>query len=548
MAEPRLSGPMKWWGWGDPATARRASAARRSTSCAPSSACSGDRDRRRRLDDVRLADTALTEKPQARLADAVGEEWVRDDRSSRVTHAAGKGYPDLVRLRAGDATRRPTRSSTRPTPSEVRAVLDACAAERRRGRPVRRRHERRRRRRAAARRHRRGRSRSTSAGIDHARRRRQALADRRRSARACAARRSRQALATHGLTLGHFPQSFEYATVGGWVATRSAGQASTGYGSIEKLVVRPALRRRRAARSTCRRCRRPPPARACASSWSARRALLGRDHRGDAQGAARAGGAAVRGLDVPRLRGGRRGVPGARAGGTSCPTSRGCRTRTRRGCRWRSRGDGSLSGAPAAATFGARGYEGGCIAIARLRGRARPASRAAPRARGGSCARGGRPVARRRARPRLGARAATTAPYLRDALLDHGVMAETLETAHEWSRLMDLYGAVRGAIASALEARGTPGLVMCHISHLYPSGASLYFTFLARAGARRGARAVARGEGRPRATRSRASGGHDHAPPRDRPRPRAVDAARGRRARPRGARSRSRGASTRPAS
>src|SRR6185436_4035434 len=43
-------------------------------------------------------------------------------------------------------------------------------------------------------------------------------------------------LARSGLTLGHFPQSFEYATVGGWVATRSAGQASTGYGSIEKLV------------------------------------------------------------------------------------------------------------------------------------------------------------------------------------------------------------------------------------------------------------------------------------------------------------------------
>jgi alkyldihydroxyacetonephosphate synthase len=58
-------------------------------------------------------------------------------------------------------------------------------------------------------------------------------------------------------------------------------------------------------------------------------------------------------------------------------------------------------------------------------------------------------------------------------------MAETLETAHEWSRLMDLYRAVRGAIQDALEARGTPGLVMCHISHLYPSGGSLYFTFLA---------------------------------------------------------------------
>ena len=43
-------------------------------------------------------------------------------------------------------------------------------------------------------------------------------------------------LASEGVTLGHFPQSFEYSTVGGWVATRSAGQASTGYGRIDELV------------------------------------------------------------------------------------------------------------------------------------------------------------------------------------------------------------------------------------------------------------------------------------------------------------------------
>ena len=44
------------------------------------------------------------------------------------------------------------------------------------------------------------------------------------------------ALAEHGLTLGHFPQSWELATVGGWVATRSSGQESLGYGRIEDMV------------------------------------------------------------------------------------------------------------------------------------------------------------------------------------------------------------------------------------------------------------------------------------------------------------------------
>jgi alkyldihydroxyacetonephosphate synthase len=41
----------------------------------------------------------------------------------------------------------------------------------------------------------------------------------------------------HGYTCGHFPQSFEYSTVGGWIAARGAGQASTGYGKIEDMVV-----------------------------------------------------------------------------------------------------------------------------------------------------------------------------------------------------------------------------------------------------------------------------------------------------------------------
>jgi len=41
----------------------------------------------------------------------------------------------------------------------------------------------------------------------------------------------------HGFTCGHFPQSFEYSTAGGWIAAKGAGQASTGYGKIEDMVV-----------------------------------------------------------------------------------------------------------------------------------------------------------------------------------------------------------------------------------------------------------------------------------------------------------------------
>ena len=72
------------------------------------------------------------------------------------------------------------------------------------------------------------------------------------------------------------------------------------------------------------------------------------------------------------------------------------------------------------------------------------------------------------------------APYLRDELLTHGVMVETLETATQWSNLKALHDSVERAIGETLAAWRTPGLVMCHVSHLYETGASLYFTFLAR--------------------------------------------------------------------
>lgn len=68
-------------------------------------------------------------------------------------------------------------------------------------------------------------------------------------------------------------------------------------------------------------------------------------------------------------------------------------------------------------------------------------------------------------------------PYLRDFLLDRGVMADVSETSTLWSKLLPLYESSRGAIQSAIDAEGPPGLVGCHVSHSYHAGASLYFTF-----------------------------------------------------------------------
>jgi alkyldihydroxyacetonephosphate synthase len=72
-----------------------------------------------------------------------------------------------------------------------------------------------------------------------------------------------------------------------------------------------------------------------------------------------------------------------------------------------------------------------------------------------------------------------SAPYLRDSLLSAGALCETLETATSWSNLHNLKSAVTEALTTSLADSGTPALVLCHISHVYPTGASLYFTVVA---------------------------------------------------------------------
>jgi alkyldihydroxyacetonephosphate synthase len=121
----------------------------------------------------------------------------------------------------------------------------------------------------------------------------------------------------------------------------------------------------------------------------------------------------------------------------------------------------------------------------------------------------------------LGKRAGTSwqqarfaGPYLRDELLGLGVFVETLETAHTWSRLDELYRAVGDALRGAL---GSASIVMCHISHAYEDGASLYHLLRPRPPGRRleqwgGEDAVWRRS--PPAT--------DHHTPRRQPRPRSL--------------------------
>ncbi len=68
-------------------------------------------------------------------------------------------------------------------------------------------------------------------------------------------------------------------------------------------------------------------------------------------------------------------------------------------------------------------------------------------------------------------------PYLRDYIMQYCILADVSETATSWGELKPCYEACRRSILQAIEKTGVAGWVGCHISHSYHTGASLYFTF-----------------------------------------------------------------------
>ncbi len=186
------------------------------------------------LEDVRLRAPVVPDALRAALERAVGAPFVRDDRAARVLRAAGKSYLDLLALRAGDAEDAPDVVVAPGDGRQVQAVLQACAEAGCAVIPF-------------------GGGTSVVGGVAPLRGRWDTAVsldlgrldavlevdERSRLARVQAGRRLPELdfeLGRSGLRLGHAPQSYEWATVGGCAATRSAGQASTGVGRFEALV------------------------------------------------------------------------------------------------------------------------------------------------------------------------------------------------------------------------------------------------------------------------------------------------------------------------
>ena len=71
-------------------------------------------------------------------------------------------------------------------------------------------------------------------------------------------------------------------------------------------------------------------------------------------------------------------------------------------------------------------------------------------------------------------------PYWRDVLIDYGLIVDTLETAATWARAEAMYHGVRTALLERLDRWSPGGGVLCRVTHVYPNGCSLYFSFFAR--------------------------------------------------------------------
>jgi len=277
-------------------------------------------------------------------------------------------------------------------------------------------------------------------------------------------------LAANGFTLGHVPQSFERATIGGFAVTRSAGQASSGYGRFEDMVHGVRL----ATPAGEWRLGRAP---ASAAGPDLLRLVIGSE---GAFGVVTEVTVRVRPVPTHRryeglvIDGWQRGVDAIRA----LAQGRVLADVTRLSDAAETDLGLALSGGVKTALvrryLRARGVREPCLLVLGWEGGS-DREVAARRAATLRVLRRWRPVSLGAAAGNRWRHGRFAGPRQRDALMAADVCVETLETAARWSALPGLAAGVRAALHGALG----PAVVMCHVSHAYETGASLYFTVLA---------------------------------------------------------------------
>jgi alkyldihydroxyacetonephosphate synthase len=422
----------------------------------------------RAYSDIALPPVRLSSAHRASLAELVGPARLRDDDGRRAAHAGGHGYGGRIAIRAGDLSRAPDAVLYPRSEADVLAVLAYCSHHRIAVLPY-------------------GggasvavRPASAFAGtvaLDLAMMDRLLALDRVSGLATIEAGMRGAALdkqlAEYGLTFGHVPQSLESSTLGGWIAHHGCGDGDAA-GWLAQLRV--------ATPKGLLTCGHVPSG----AGPDLKHLMLGSDGAFGVITAAtvrlRATPAAqsfpcwlfpdfAAGLALVR-QAVRDGIPHA-----MLRLSDGEETRLMRA--FQTMGRFSLSGGLTDLYRRVRGFDDkAALLVTNLAGSETQTRAARKRLgmlarRAGAIALGERPGWRD---DRLGA------PDLQQTLLDHAMGIDTLEMAGSWSKLPSLYVATRAALDRAMRAHaprpGAHGLVMTHVGHAYPDGASLRFTIL----------------------------------------------------------------------
>ncbi|MFE9743685.1 FAD-binding oxidoreductase [Saccharothrix saharensis] len=412
-----------------------------------------------------VSESLLSDTAKAALGEVVGPGYVRVDRDSRLGRAGGLSYVDLLRQRGDGELAVPDAVVLPASPEQVVDVLKACVEHDVAVVPF-------------------GGGTSVVGGVNALRGDKAAVIalDLHRLDRLVSvdpvsrlavlqaglpAPQAERLLAAHGLTTGHVPQSYERATIGGFAATRSAGQASSGYGRFEDMVEGVRL-------ATPVGEWRLGGAPASAAGPDLKQLVVGSEgvlgvitevalrvrprpvverYEGFIVDGWERGSAAVRRLAQRRVLADVTRLSDVDETAVSLALAGGWKTNALK------------------AYLRARGVRQPCMLILGWHG----ASKAEVARRRAETLRGVRLVGLGKALGEAWRHGRFNGPRQRDALLGIGVCVETLETATHWSAVSELRAAVREALVDALG----DCVVMCHISHAYETGASLYFTVLA---------------------------------------------------------------------
>lgn len=285
-------------------------------------------------------------------------------------------------------------------------------------------------------------------------------------------------IAAHGYTLGHYPQSWELSTIGGWVASRSSGQQSMRYGRIEQMFAGGRI-------ETLKGTLDIPTFPASSAGPDIREFFLGTEGRMGIITEVKVrvtplpeqeafhvlffpswekGLAAVRAivqskmqLSMMRLSNGIETFTQLKLAGNEHVIALLEKFLSLRGA-----SEGKVM-----FTFGVTGSKGQCKSALRL-------TRSIARSHGGVGA-----------GPALGKKwehSRFRSPYLRHGLWDAGYAVDTMETAIDWVRVPEAVDGIQTSIANALQYEGEKVHAFTHLSHMYGQGSSIYVTYIFRCG------------------------------------------------------------------